>query len=77
VAHGADDPFVKPEEVAAFKAEMEKANADLKFIAYPGAVHSFTKKAAGNDPSKGQAYNEAADKQSWAEMKKFFGDVLK
>ena len=77
VAHGADDPFVKPEEVAAFKAEMEKANADLKFIAYPGAVHSFTKKAAGNDPSKGQAYNEAADKQSWAEMKKFFGEVLK
>jgi len=32
---------------------------------YPGAVHSFTKPEAGNDPSKGQAYNEAADKGSW------------
>jgi dienelactone hydrolase len=76
VLHGADDPFVKPEEVAGFKAEMEKANAQLQFVAYPGAVHSFTKKAAGNDPSKGNAYNEEADKQSWAEMKKFFSEVL-
>jgi dienelactone hydrolase len=77
VLHGANDPFVKPEEVDGFKAEMEKAKADLQFIAYPGAVHSFTKKAAGNDPSKGNAYNETADKESWAEMKKFFGVVLK
>jgi dienelactone hydrolase len=77
VLHGADDPFVKPEEVAAFKAEMEKAKADMQFISYPGAVHSFTRKTAGNDPSKGNAYNEAADKASWAEMKKFFGEIFK
>jgi dienelactone hydrolase len=77
VLHGADDPFVKPEEVAAFKAEMEKAKAELQFISYPGAVHSFTRKTAGNDPSKGNAYNEAADKASWAEMKKFFGEIFK
>lgn len=76
VLHGADDPFVKPEEVAGFKAEMEKAKVPMQFVAYPGAVHSFTKKAAGNDPSKGNAYNEEADKASWAEMKKFFGKVL-
>src|SRR5687767_429331 len=50
VLHGADDPFVKPDEVAAFKAEMEKAKVPMQFIAYPGAVHSFSKKAAGNDP---------------------------
>jgi dienelactone hydrolase len=77
VLHGADDPFVKPEEVASFKAEMEKAKADMQFISYPGAVHSFTRKTAGNDPSKGNAYNEVADKASWAEMKKFFGDIFK
>lgn len=76
VLHGAVDPFVKPPEVEAFKEEMKKANVDLTFVAYPDAVHSFTKKAAGNDPSKGQAYNETADKESWAEMKKFFGKVL-
>jgi dienelactone hydrolase len=77
VLHGADDPFVKPEEVAAFKAEMEKAKVAMQFISYPGAVHSFSRKSAGDDPSKGNAYNEAADKASWAEMKKFFADVLK
>ncbi len=76
VLHGAVDPFVKPPEVEAFKEEMKKANVDLTFVAYPDAVHSFTKKAAGNDPSKGQAYNEKADKESWAEMKQFFGKVL-
>ena len=74
--HGDADPFVKPAEVAAFKEEMASAKADLKFVAYPGAVHSFTKKEAGNDPSKGQAYNEKADKESWAEMKKFFKEIF-
>ena len=43
VLHGADDPFVKPDEVAAFKTEMEKAKVKYQFVAYPGAVHSFTR----------------------------------
>jgi len=77
VCHGADDPFVKPDEVAAFKSEMKKSDAKMEFIAYPGAVHSFTKPEAGNDPSKGQAYNEAADKASWTAMKNFFAASLK
>jgi dienelactone hydrolase len=77
VCHGADDPFVKPAEVDAFKAEMKAAGAKMEFIAYPGAVHSFTKPEAGNDPSKGQAYNEAADKGSWKAMKEFFAKDLK
>jgi dienelactone hydrolase len=76
VCHGADDPFVKPAEVEAFKKEMSAAKADMTFIAYPGAVHSFTKKAAGDDPSKGQAYNADADRESWAAMKKFFNELF-
>ena len=44
---------------------------------YGGAQHSFTRPDAGNDNSKGAAYNEAADKQSWAAMKKFFAEILK
>jgi dienelactone hydrolase len=77
VCHGADDPFVPPAEVEAFKKEMKDANVKYEFIAYPGAVHSFTQKAAGNDNSKGAAYNEDADKKSWASMKEFFARVLK
>ena len=76
VCHGADDPFVKPDEVAAFKDEMAKGAVKNKFVAYPGAVHSFTNPAAGSDNSKGAAYNAAADKESWTEMKGFFAEVF-
>ncbi|MFW0875172.1 dienelactone hydrolase family protein, partial [Rhodococcoides corynebacterioides] len=34
VCHGATDPNVKPEEVAAFQKEMDEAKADYQFIAY-------------------------------------------
>ncbi|MEI6234743.1 MAG: dienelactone hydrolase family protein [Planctomycetota bacterium] len=77
ILHGADDPFVKKEEVDAFKKEVGDVKVPFHFVEYVGAVHSFTNKAAGTDNSKGAAYNEAADTASWAEMKKFFADVLK
>ena len=32
---------------------------------------------AGNDNSKGAAYNEAADKRSWEAMKSFFAEIFK
>jgi dienelactone hydrolase len=76
VCHGADDPFVKADEVAAFKSEMEKAKVRYQFIAYPGAVHSFTRPDAGSDNSKGAAYNEAADQASWTAMKNFFAEIF-
>jgi len=77
LCHGADDPFVPPAEVADFKKEMKDAGVKYEFIAYPGAVHAFTQKGAGNDNSKGAAYNEAADKKSWEAMKEFFAKTLK
>ena len=43
--------------------------------AYGGAVHSFTQKEAGNDPSKGTAYNEDAARRSWEQMKLFFNEL--
>ncbi len=70
--HGADDPFVPAKDLAAFEQEMKDAGVDFKLVQYPGAVHAFTQKAAGNDNSKGAAYNESADKASWEEMKQFF-----
>lgn len=71
VMHGADDPFVPPAEVEAFKKEMKEGKVRLSFIAYPGAVHSFTIPGAGNDNSKGAAYNAAADKKSWEDFTNF------
>lgn len=76
VLHGADDPFVPPTEVQAFKDEMKNAHVKMDFITYPGAVHAFTNPDAGNDNSKGAAYNKAADKKSWTEFEKFLKKVF-
>ena len=77
VLHGADDPFVPAAQVAAFEKEMIDAKADWKLVPYSGAVHAFTQKEAGNDISKGAAYNEAADHSSWDAMKAFFAELFK
>lgn len=76
VCHGAVDPYVPAEQVQAFGKEMEDAGADWQLIAYGSAVHSFTHKSAGNDPSKGAAYDEKADQRSWAAMKAFFAELF-
>ena len=76
VLHGADDPHVPPEAVKKFKASLDAAKIPYTFVAYPGAVHSFTVKEAGDDPSKGSAYNAEADRLSWEEMTKLLRDVF-
>ena len=75
--HGADDPFVSSQEVQAFQEEMRQAQVDWQFVSYGGAVHSFTNPEAGNDNSKGAAYNETADKRSWAAMQDFFKEIFR
>lgn len=76
VLHGADDPFVPPAQVAAFQEEMRAAGVDWQMVYYSGAVHSFTNPEAGNDPKKGAAYNERADRRSWEAMKLFFAEIF-
>jgi dienelactone hydrolase len=56
--------------------EMRNAGVDWQLVQYSGAVHSFTDKRAGNDNSKGAAYNEAADRRSWRAMRDFFDEVF-
>jgi dienelactone hydrolase len=74
--HGADDPFVPAKDLAAFEDEMRQANVDWTLIKYGGAVHAFTQPLAGNDNSKGAAYNEKADRRSWAALKMFLSGVF-
>ena len=76
VLHGADDPYVPAPEVQAFQKEMTDANTDWQMIYYSGAVHSFTRRDAGDDNSKGVAYNANADKRSWEAMKQFFREIF-
>lgn len=76
VLHGAADPYVPPAQVAAFQKEMDDAKADWQLVFYSGAVHAFTQKEAGNDPSKGAAYDAVADRRSWVAMKSFFAELF-
>ncbi len=76
VLHGADDPFVKPADIAAFQEEMRGNRVDWQMVYYGDAVHSFTRPDAGTDKSKGAAYQEAADKRSWEAMKEFYAEVF-
>lgn len=77
VLHGAADPFVKKADIEAFIAELDAAKVDWQKVDYAGAVHAFTEKHAGNDPSKGAAYDEKADRRSWEAMKTFLAEVAK
>jgi dienelactone hydrolase len=77
VCHGADDPYESKEEIAAFQQEMRDSKADWQMIYYANAVHSFTNPEAGNDNSKGAAYNEKAAKRSFEHLKLFLNEVLK
>ncbi|HQE34450.1 MAG TPA: dienelactone hydrolase family protein [Flavobacterium alvei] len=77
VCHGADDPYESKEEIATFQQEMRDTKADWQMIYYANAVHSFTNPEAGNDNSKGAAYNEKAARRSWEHLKIFLDEVLK
>lgn len=77
VLHGADDPYVPPEQVRAFEDEMRSGNVDWQLVKYSNAVHAFTNPEAGTDNSKGAAYNATADKRSWEAMVDFFREIFK
>lgn len=79
VLNGADDPLVKPESIDAFKKEMDAAKADYRFINYPGVVHSFSNPEStekGKRFNMPLAYNAEVDRQSDAEMLKFFAGLF-
>ncbi len=76
ICHGADDPFVPVKDIEAMKKEFTDADVDWQMIYYSEAVHSFTQPMAGNDNSKGAAYQEKADKRSWKAMNTFFNEIF-
>lgn len=77
ICHGADDPFVPEQGIKAALAEFDAGNVDWQMIIYSDAVHSFTQPMAGNDNSRGAAYNAAADRRSWKAMQVFFDELFK
>ncbi len=80
VLNGEDDKFVTADQIEAFKKEMEDAGVDLKFISYPGAMHSFTNPDADTYAKKFNlplGYNADADKKSWEELGRFLEEIFR
>lgn len=79
VFNGAADPMVSAESIAAFKAEMDAADADYEFIDYPGVLHSFTNPDADRYAEHGLpvAYDAAADADSWERLQLFLARIFR
>ena len=77
VCHGADDPLVPPEHVVKFWKEMQAAKARYELLILSGAVHAFTDEGAGDDPSKGAAYNAEAARIAWHAMYGLFREIFR
>jgi dienelactone hydrolase len=79
VLHGAADKMVSEKEVTAFKDEMKAAKADMRFHAYPGALHAFTNPGSTENGKKFGipiAYDAKADQDSWSRMKRFLKEIF-
>lgn len=75
ICNGGADKFVSAEDIENIKSEMNKYGVTYEFKSYEGATHAFTNKystEAGKKFNMPIAYNAAADKASWQDMKAFF-----
>jgi len=58
---------------------MTQAMVEMRFVAYPGAMHGFTDPAAtesGEQYDLPLRYDEEADKKSWDELDRFLEEVF-
>lgn len=76
VAHGDADPFVPAERISAFKAALSEAGVDWEMDVYAGAKHGFTNPGAASFGMAALAYDEKADRRSWARMQAFFREIF-
>jgi dienelactone hydrolase len=76
VLHGAQDPFVPADSMAAFQETMGKSKIDWQMIFYGGAVHSFSNAGVDKFGIKGAAYDARADRRSWRHMRSFFEEIF-
>ncbi|MBC7890385.1 MAG: dienelactone hydrolase family protein [Ferruginibacter sp.] len=79
VCHGAADKFISAEEIKNFRDNLDAMKVPYTFKSYEGALHAFSNPeatATGKKFSMAVEYNEAADKQSWKDMKDFFKKIF-
>ena len=76
ICNGAADTFIQADDRKALLESFEANKVDYQFIDYAAAVHAFTNPDAGKAGMNGVAYNEKADKRSWAHMKTLFSEAF-
>jgi dienelactone hydrolase len=76
LCHGMDDPIVTAVQRDAFLAEANAAGIDWQLHLYGGVGHSFTNPDIDALGLPGFAYDETADRRSWAAMLNLFEEVL-
>ncbi|MCK6479905.1 MAG: dienelactone hydrolase family protein [Planctomycetes bacterium] len=77
VLHGADDPAVPAESLAAYHAAVREHRLDAVFVGFAGAVHSFTNPAADGKRSASSKYHESAARRAWEMAEGFLRERLR
>jgi dienelactone hydrolase len=79
ILHGALDPLVPKKTVDEFVTSANKEKLDFQLVLYSGAVHAFSNPDADKANAaglKGVAYNAAAAKHSWEQLKIFLNETF-
>ena len=76
VLHGADDPLVPSETLAAFEEAMKARQANWELVSYGGAVHSFTDPRADGSFNAGVKYHERTAARAFERCRTFLAETL-
>jgi len=79
VCQGGSDKFVSQKDVDKFKHQLDSIGTENTVKVYANATHAFTNPdatATGKKFNMPIEYNEQADKDSWNDMKMFFGKIF-
>ena len=76
IAHGRDDSFIPAERVIAFQDALDRTEADWEMTIYANTRHGFTNPDAGKFGIENLAYNEVADRRSWAATLQMLEEVF-
>ena len=79
ILNGAADPMISAEDIESFKTGSAEQGVEFEFVNYPGAKHAFTNPSAtelGEKYGLPLAYDEQADKESWARLVDFLSSIF-
>src|SRR5690606_41876823 len=76
ICHGDADPMVPRQQVLKCWEERDRAGADWHFHSYFGVKHGFTNPYPVPPGNDAVAYDESADRQSWAAMHAMFDELF-